>query len=74
MKERAITMKEEMERKIEAIEEFAEKMGYMVVIEHFSNRICERPMVWISLQGTCMPSGEPYDWAFFTDTYEELCR
>lgn len=67
-------MKEEMERKIKAIEAFAEKMGYMVVIEHFSERIYDRPMIWISLQGTWSPSGEPYDWAFYTDTYEEFCR
>lgn len=65
--------KAEMERKIEIIKKFAKDMGYTygahTYKDYFDNK---RPCFCISLEETEDGDGNPYGWAWHTDTYDEI--
>ena len=63
--------KTEMFRKINIIKDFAKKMGYDYCISEYNNCDNGRPMICIEIIGTCDSEGNYYNWAWYTDTYEE---
>ena len=65
-------MKEKMERRIALIKNFAKEMGYYD--REISYAHCEngRPCYAIELEGTTDSKGDPFVWAWYTDTYEEF--
>lgn len=61
-----------MENRIKIIKDFAFKMGYEVYIDEYESCRDGRPMISIELSETYDGDGNPYSWAWYTDTYEEL--
>lgn len=71
------TMKETMEKSIEIIKNFAESMGYETIEYDYTtyarySKENNRPAHAIELIGTYDCEGEPYTWAWYTDTYTEI--
>ena len=64
--------KAEMEKRIKIIKDFAAKMGYTYYIDKYKSCIDGRPMKSIELNETSDSEGNPYAWAWYLDTYEEL--
>lgn len=62
-------MKEEIQKKIEIIKDFAKKMGY--TIDEYKCEHEGRPCYSIELLETCDIEGNPYSWAWYLDTGKE---
>ena len=61
-----------MKRKIEIIKNFAKEMGYEIREEKYYHYKNGRPCYHIELLGTIDNEGDPYSWAWFLDTEEEM--
>ena len=64
------------EKKIEIIKQFATDMGYETWEEDYTTSACfrdgGRPAHSIELDGKYDCEGNPYCWAWYTDTWEEM--
>lgn len=67
------------EKRIEIIKRFASEMGYTTWEEDYITTICGkgrfesgRPAHIIELSKTADSEGNPYSWAWYTDTWEEM--
>ena len=70
-------MKEVMEKELAIIRDFANKMGYEVneyayTTYSYNPKDTGRPAYIIELEGTSDSEGNPYCWAWFTDTYTPM--
>lgn len=61
--------KETILKELEIIKKFAKEMGYNYFIDEYDNCENGRPMLSIELNGTSDSEGNPYSWAWYTDTY-----
>ena len=61
-----------MEEKIGIIKDFAKKMGYTIKETKYKHDFNNRPCYMIELIGTLDGEGEPYSWAWYLDTKEEM--
>lgn len=69
--------KELAEKKIEIIKRFASEMGYTTweedyIASTFRGHGDDRPAHIIELSETADNEGNPYSWAWYTDTWEEM--
>ena len=70
--------KQEMERKIKIIKKFAQDMGYTCYEEDYTcsnpyhRQSYKRKAHSIELSETSDSEGNPFSWAWFLDTYEEM--
>lgn len=59
-----------MKEKIEIIKDFAKKMGYTAIEDKYTYK--GRPCYSIELLETGDIEGNPYSWAWYLDTGEEM--
>lgn len=69
-----IARKADMEKKLSIIRRFAKDMGYTVTeeaytTESYKKEYSKRPAYSIELNEVYDGEGNPYCWAWFTDTY-----
>ena len=64
--------KEKTRIRMERIKRFGIAMGYKISIFRYTHCDNSRPCVQIALEGTADSDGEPYSWAWYTDTYEPV--
>ena len=69
--------KELAEKRIEIIKRFASEMGYTTweedyIASTFRGHRDDRPAHIIELSETADNEGNPYAWAWYTDTWEEM--
>ena len=62
----------EIKQKIEIIKDFANKMDYAIKEAFYDDYFNNRPMYGIDLIGTSDSDGNPFGWAWYLDTQEEL--
>lgn len=60
------------QERMEYIREFAKNMGYTVFEANYEHCDNNRPCHSIELDGTADSEGNPYAWAWYTDTWEEF--
>lgn len=73
MKKRKIKKEaNKMKERIAYIKDFAEKMGYEVSEYKYTHCGNGRPCLYVGLIGTCDAEGEPFSWAWYLDTEEEV--
>lgn len=61
-----------MKERIAYIKDFAEKMGYEISEYEYTHCDNGRPCFYVALIGTCDAEGEPFAWAWYLDTEEEV--
>lgn len=59
-------------KRLMIIRKFAEQMGYGINESDYTHCFNNRPCHSIELLGTCDSEGDPYSWAWYTDTWEEF--
>ena len=61
-----------MNKRIAIIKSFAWKMDYEILERYYNHCDTDRPCYSIELVGTYDSEGNPFAWAWYTDSYEEF--
>lgn len=67
-----IIMPQEIKEKVNFIKDFAKNMGYNIYEDYYKSWINNRPAYFIELCETSDSEGNPYSWAWYTDTWDEI--
>lgn len=62
----------EAQKRMNYIFNFAKEMGYSVLKSEYEHCKNHRPCVSLELSGTWDSEGNPFAWAWYTDTWEEF--
>ena len=58
--------------KIKIIKQFGKDMGYKVHTCYYTHGFNQKPCFEIELYGTCDSEGNPYAWAWYVETGQEV--
>ena len=61
-----------VQKQLITIRRFAKEMGYKTCESNYEHPINNRQCHYIELLGTWDSDGEPFTWAWYTDTWEEV--